>query len=534
MASSSFAPALSKFGDVLVGDDEASSAPPADEESLLLIDNNMKKGIHRRQQLNFQQQSRSPLSWMSAIVFVTSAIVLSLMYGYRANFHLQRTPQGNHQQQHLLSSKLKTLENKPQITTPQMNDGSTYTGTQFISYTINTFGGLAEHGECVGREIDYLGGDGPTCYLGNRQNITEDFEHRLDLLIEVLDDLKKDIQTKSEASQIDHRTHVLKIFVLPEFYLRGPEGAYSMEELMDDGILFQAAHRLSHYIKTPEFSDYLFVFGTVIAASRAEINNNNVTRPWDAPKLDDNQVLYYNFSPVFRGGAEGTKAAQERYIIPKKTVSRIDFLNNMTRLPNPYIHGKQYDSIPKNFKRFLESRGIKLLNNNIIDVDGIRIGIEICLDHKMGLLWDTLRQTDGDLVDVHLITSAGMQIEYGPNPIVPGGVTYLSDGVGTSAACWRHSEDAEPFDPDQTCRVPTPTAIKHYPPVPNRGYSDFFTMSACQDVLDFEMMKGYYTLYQTEGCAKSLSDFGLDVVDELRQALPSIEFYPTVDLPVHK
>ena len=129
MASSSFAPALSKFGDVLVGDDEASSAPPADEESLLLLsDNNMNKGSRRRQQLNFQQQSRSPFSWMSAIVFVTSAIVLSLMYGYRANFHLQRTPQGNHQQQHLLSSKLKTPKNK-QDATPQMNDGSTYTGT---------------------------------------------------------------------------------------------------------------------------------------------------------------------------------------------------------------------------------------------------------------------------------------------------------------------------------------------------------------------------------------------------------------------
>jgi hypothetical protein len=494
----------------------------ADEEAALL-----QKHRRRRTQHHIGNDPHTlPPSWMSAIVFATAAIVLTLMY--RADLRHQ---QELHRQR--MQDKVDRASNNinPQDVV-EMNDGFLYTGTQFISFTINTFGGFAEKGECKGKEIDYTGGEGPTCYLGNSQNITEDFEHRLDLLIEVLDGLKKDIQ--AEDPKIDHRKHVLKIFMLPEFYLRGPDGAYTMEELMDDGILFQAAHRLSNYIATPEFSDYLFVFGTVIAASRPEINNNDYARPWDAPTLDDNQVLYYNFAPVFRGGIKGKN---ERFIIPKKIISKIDFLNNIGRLPNPVagrdpkVQITQYDSIPKHFETFLESRGIKLMRDNIIYVDGIRIGIEICVDHKLGVLWDTIQKTGGDLVDVHLITAAGMVIEFGPNPVVPGGSVYMSDGVGTSAACWRHSEDERPFDPLTTCRKPNPKGIKHFPPVPDQGYSEFFSMSTCEDVLDFDLMKGYYSLYQTEGCAMTLSDFGLDVLDELRQALPSVEYYPTVDLP---
>lgn len=32
-----------------------------------------------------------------------------------------------------------------------------YKATQFISFTINTFGGLAAHGECDGRDVDENG-----------------------------------------------------------------------------------------------------------------------------------------------------------------------------------------------------------------------------------------------------------------------------------------------------------------------------------------------------------------------------------------
>ena len=57
-----------------------------------------------------------------------------------------------------------------------------YHGTQFISFTINTLGGLAEHGECDGKNVDPTSG---TCYLGD-DDIEADVNHRLMILEEVL------------------------------------------------------------------------------------------------------------------------------------------------------------------------------------------------------------------------------------------------------------------------------------------------------------------------------------------------------------
>ena len=445
--------------------------------------------------------------------------------------------------------------------------GPRYTATQFISFTINTFGGFANQGECEGRDVDSASG---MCYLGNRQNLTDDVYHRYTLLTQVLDTLRADI--REEFPRVDHRRNVLKIFMLPEFYFRGPNGAYSMEELLDTGILADMADQLYRYISVPEFADYLFVFGTVIAASRSQVNNAPPYRPWDAPTMADDEVLYYNFAPVFKGGADAYQH-NHRYIVTKKSISKIDFLSNNTMLPNPLEHNvQQYDTIPDSFRYMLESRNTRLIENNIIDIDGIRIGLEVCLDHKKGLLWNhILQETNHEtknsnnnnhnnnnnnhnnyhdrypphLVDVQLITSAGMAIEFGPNPIVPGGVVYMTDGGATSAACWRHAMDRMEFNPERTCRVPTPKGIKHYPPITinnnnndentdDTHYSSFFTISACQDILDFPMLQGYYSLYADQGCTMTLSDFGIAVMDEFKHNLPSIEFYPTVDLPNHK
>lgn len=423
------------------------------------------------------------------------------------------------------AAKTKTTTMRPLHNAPIFDKGSEYTGTQFISFTINTFGGFANKGECEGREVDASTG---TCYLGNNKNITEDVEHRLSLLYEVLDNLKGDV--RSGEPKIDHRSDVLKIFMLPEFYLRGPDGAYPMQELLDDGILLNTANEIHQYISVPEFSDYLFVFGTVIAYSKADTNNAAPYRQWDVPTMEDDEVLYYNFAPVFKGGPDSSR---QKYIFTKKSISAIDFLSN-TMLPNPTNDNvKAYDRVPDSFKYMLESRDVKLIENSVIEVDGIRIGVEICLDHKKGVLWENLQNTNEDLVDVLLITSAGMAIEFGPNPIIPGGVVYMTDGAASSAACWRPSEDTKPFSPETTCRVPAPKGVKHFPPVTTGNYSSFFTMSACQDVLDFPRLEGYYSLYQTQGCAFSLSDFGIGVMDEMQYYLPSTEFYPTVDLPQH-
>ena len=308
-----------------------------------------------------------------------------------------------------------------------------------------------------------------------------------------------------------------------------------MEKLLDNCILLDTANKINDYVSVPDFFfDYLFVFGTVIAASCwGHTNNAAPFRQWDVPTMQDDEVLYYNFAPVFRGGLN--KDSRQKYIFTKKSISAIDFLSNVNMLPNPINnHVKIYDDVPEAFKEMLEDHDTILVQDNVIAVDGVRVGVEVCLDHLRGLLWSKLQENDHDLVDVLLITSAGMTIEFGPSPITPGGVVYMTDGGATSAACWRSSEDTLPYDPERVCRSPTPKGIKHYPPVVSDEYSSFFTMAACEDVEDIPLMEGYYSLHQTQGCSFSLSDFGIAVLDETQKYfLPSLEFYPTVDLPKH-
>lgn len=121
-----------------------------------------------------------------------------------------------------------------------------------------------------------------------------------------------------------------------------------------------------------------------------------------------------------------------------------------------------------------------------------------------------------------------MAIERGPNPVVPGGVVYLSDGEASSVAClW---SDTGHFDPDQVCRAIGPNGRKHLPQGgPN--YSDFFPISACFNVHQIDFLKGYYSLYQTQGCAYTLRQYRINVMDQYDYYPPSIEIYPTVDLP---
>jgi hypothetical protein len=397
------------------------------------------------------------------------------------------------------------------IVDPEDHDASPaprYKATQFISFTINTLGGLDAHGECKDRSVDENG----VCYLGN-SNITEDMDHRYQIVMKVLDRLKQDVNQKHP--EVDHREDVLKIFSMPEFFWRGPNGAYTASQIFGDdlhnGGLLHLSDRLYETVKDEAFSDYLFLFGTVIGVKEA---------------LDGKNLEYINFCPVFKGGPQ-----YRRYIVPKKYISLVDFLNREV-LPNPRtlnVSEYKHNDFSDRFHDLLKERGTDVVSDNVLYVDGVKIGIEICLDHRMGVLWEKLQQHhDSELVDVQVITSAGMAIERGPNPIVPGGVVYLSDGEASSAACLR--SDTGDFDPDKVCRAVGPNGRKHFPQG-GPHYSEFFTMSACLDTHRIEFLEGYFSLYQTQGCAYTLKLYGINVMDQYEYYPPSLEIYPTVDLP---
>lgn len=425
---------------------------------------------------------------------------------------------------------------------------SKYSATQFISFSINTLGGLDEFGECEGRIVDTDG----VCYLGNKKDLDEDVEHRFSIVEEVLLTLKED--QLLEEPEVDHSPHVLKIFMLPEFFFRGPNGAYSIRGLADEeGRLIKTASKLRALISDPAFEDYLFVFGTLIAASSPE----DPTTPWEHPNQDieKGEILYFNLAPIYRGGPP-IKDQPRGYIVPKQYISKADFLIRNKGLPSPRVsHLTTYDNLSTNFQEVVDflagDRHIAFIEDGILNIDGIRIGLEICLDHRLNVLWKTLQeQTNGNhtefdslstatvpeenLVDIHLITSAGMAIERGVTPLRRGGVVYLTDGGANSAACMRTDQGV--FDADRVCRDrhnDGPKGLRHVP-VGGKGYSSYIELATCLNPDDAPwkpMMEGYYSNHATQGCAYTLKLHGIDVFDEYNFYPPSIEIYPTIALP---
>jgi hypothetical protein len=147
-------------------------------------------------------------------------------------------------------------------------------------------------GECKGRLVDPKG----VCYLGNQNNLTEDVKHRLDILQLVLDRIRSD-SIVEPSPDIDHSNAVLKIVMLPEFFFRGPFGAYSLHDLYRrDGILLTMADQVNGMIDDTFFQNYLFVLGTVIAAS-ARSSGDLLSSNSSSTDID-----YFNFSPVHKGG----------------------------------------------------------------------------------------------------------------------------------------------------------------------------------------------------------------------------------------
>lgn len=117
--------------------------------------------------------------WRIAGALALGALVVALFGSSKSNVGLSDT-----------SDFMLHLEGK--------KSASPYKATQFISFTINTMGGIAKHDECIGRDV---AADG-TCYLGSF-DIEDDVVHRALIVKGVLDVLKDDINKKHP--DINHR-----------------------------------------------------------------------------------------------------------------------------------------------------------------------------------------------------------------------------------------------------------------------------------------------------------------------------------------
>ncbi|KAL9186842.1 hypothetical protein ACHAXT_010562 [Thalassiosira profunda] len=354
---------------------------------------------------------------------------------------------------------------------------SPYERVQTLSFQIYTGGAPAfiadestgeekRNPECEGFELHSYGlpedSEEYQCYLG-LEDTTEDVRHRLAIMRDA-------VNRAYDKSDQDKST--LKIFLAPEFFFRGSDGAFSFvleEEKEAEGECSDICHilkGLEDIAADERFENWLFLFGTVIASEAL-------------PVEDTFDFQFYNFAPMYKGFDPAkvsikNKKAGKNFIVPKRYVSNIDFMTPMRDLTNrtlvmelldekdrtldrtlmnPHASGQhRYDNdVWMRYKDELSGLGYTMIEYGWFYLDGISFAVEICLDHlqRRALMTHTADLVTGqntlvpssanDSIEwiglpkrqaqLQLISSAGMDVEVSSMALADGGHVFLQDGA---------------------------------------------------------------------------------------------------------
>ena len=292
------------------------------------------------------------------------------------------------------------------------------------------------------------------------EDSADDVSRRLGIMIDA-------VNQAYESSSKD--PSVLKIFIAPEFYWRGLNGAYELPSDFAEDTLGGCSD-ICHILKSLEevvadkrFVDWIFLFGTVIASKTL-------------PTEDQFDYQFYNFAPLYKGydPAKSPHPAGKRFLVPKRYVSNLDFLtparhltngtvavelqdvedpNSQATLMNPGNMGhNRYDSeMWSHYKEELTDQDYTMIEHGWFIMDGISFSVEICLDHLvhralMTYMADivtggkTLIPSSADnkvewvsipkhQAQISLVSSAGMDVMVASLALANGGVIFLQDGL---------------------------------------------------------------------------------------------------------
>eukprot|EP00667_Euglena_gracilis_P005967 EG_transcript_6008 len=271
---------------------------------------------------------------------------------------------------------------------PVNNTRGEYQHAQFLGFNIHTTPDATRH---FGAFRAYVG----------LHNIDQDIRARVNVLERALDAIYN-------SSKWDRSPTTLKVFMAPEFFFRGPDGAYRVQPLLEGSL--RLGQLLEALFQQKRWEHWLFVPGTVVAAEQVG-------------RRRDKKMLYFNVAPIYKG------ASTKKYLHFKETIATIDFLEmNATEeedvIPKPA--GRTYSDLPDWMDRHLNKAGFEYVENNVFTMSGLRIGIEICADHG----GSTLAGKQNGTVHLQLIVSGGMSIAKGSVVTPLGGPVFLVDGFG--------------------------------------------------------------------------------------------------------
>ena len=279
------------------------------------------------------------------------------------------------------------------------------------------------------------------------------------------------IQAAHALADRDGRNHngnsnILKVFMAPEFFFRGRNGAYDHGVVHGNEARTDEANKpvsarsagivetLRQEIDKPAYKDWLFVLGTAIAASKetAWVCKSALCKGkvvFDIDKLTHKSKGRCSLD-ASHAVAEVTQGAYvenvafvikegQVHTVSKELVSHVDFKGHHSgkddrvtlaveghkqRLQvQRHDTASQYKSATKVATSFSDER----MGGCIFTIDGITFGLEVCLDHAATTSSDTSgRLSHAANIQIQLIPSAGMTI--GSLRALPGGVVFNVDG----------------------------------------------------------------------------------------------------------
>lgn len=316
-----------------------------------------------------------------------------------------------------------------------------YQYVQFLGWSINTFPGQAALGACEGQNVS----ETQQCYMGNSKDLEADVRKRVALMQEAIEKAYDEVQMLMDLFKMQGlpwtNEETLKVLVVPEFYFRGPYGAYNISSLFEEeddnrGVLNTLGLELEKMVSDTKYTGWLFICGTVVGYKMHQAAED--TKYWD----------HWNFAPIYEGGLNGGK-----WLAVKKYISDLDYLketDDEQMVATPYPPNMtdatvNNSGVPLSGKKWLAERGYKVVEDNMFNVSDIRIGIEICLDHEKAVLKTSLEKANLPNVQMQIVTSAGVKKIVRDNIMVAkNGILFQQDGGFNGWDTW--NETAKKFD----------------------------------------------------------------------------------------
>ncbi|QZT37449.1 hypothetical protein K5X82_00810 [Halosquirtibacter xylanolyticus] len=306
-------------------------------------------------------------------------------------------------------------------------------------------------------------------YLGDKED-ANDIQTRLDVVRSVLLQLL-------EAKEIDHTNTTLKIFALPEFFWRGIKGAYHYDVKKEDRIYQKITSELINMVdqlkQKYNLDDWLFLFGSILTTH--DITDSVTKEDKTLAKLGNDYLGVYNIlDPVSNSHirelfANVVKIADKKkrsnsdkekylsalltdlldlsdalakkmvynrcfvyyagnsYAIQKEHKSKEDFiLNNPSATED---HVDYYLQTMVNYPSIdAKINPVDTLPLSNIKCKNLKVGVEICLDHRRKRLADYLKEGKIEAVDIQIVISCGMQLHDDAVATKDRGVLFNCDG----------------------------------------------------------------------------------------------------------